>query len=509
LTAKDSSGAADWGPGELDVTPARLPGFVRVSRSDPRYFEFDDNSYFFPIGHNIRSPFDVRTDQQFPWKQRWPEGSAAYSRYFRDMNRNGENFVEIWSAAWSLGLEWTPVSPGYHGIGQYNLRNAWEMDQVMDSADKFGMYLNVVIHNHGKFSTFVDEEWAANPFNIANGGYLSLPEDYFTDPRAVRDFQNLMRYMIARWGYSTRVFAWELWSELNLTGSERVDHRAHRLPEVVEWHRAMGRWFRLADPYRHLVTTHYSGDFRTQNPAITALPEIDHASVDAYHSDPRALRIVNLIRETAVNNNTFEKPVMITEFGGQSMAQQGFDHIDCAHHAALWASTCTPCGGTPLFWWWMIVEEESLYGRYAALARFMKGEDRRGPTKRAGASWDHPEDGGTPRALVTGDNGHARIAVMYYGDDTGMLGWIYDQDRFDFVSEATLKPVTGLSLSIGGLLDGPYRVEFWDTREGKIVETADVEAKNTLIRVALPPLARDMAFKVKPASSQQKKRTLP
>lgn len=503
LTVKDTAGVGKWGPSSFEATPAQLPGYIRVSRLDPRQFEFDDGAYFFPIGHNIRSPFDVRSDQQFPWKQRWPEGSAAYLRYFRDMSRNGENFVEIWSAAWSLGLEWSPISPGYHGIGQYNLRNAWEMDRVLDAADKFGLYLNVVIHNHGKFSTHIDPEWSDNPFNAANGGYLENPEDYFSDPRAVRDFQNLMRYMIARWGHSTRIFAWELWSELNLTGSKRIDHKAHYQPEVVEWHRSMGRWLRWADPYRHLVTTHYSGDFRTQNPEITNLPEIDHASVDAYHSDPHALHIVNLIHETAVYNNAFEKPVLITEFGGQSMAQQGFDHIDCAHHAALWASTCSPLGGTPLFWWWMLIEEESLYGRYAALARFMKDEDRRDPDKRGGASWVPPGNGDLQSVRITGGGGSA--AAMFYGNETDMLGWIYLQDRFDLVSQVNMGPVSNLVLAVKGMRDGRYRVEFWNTREGSVSATVEADVKRGTLNCALPPLPRDMAFKIKALDSPGRK----
>jgi hypothetical protein len=503
LTAKDRAGTSHWGPAEFEATPSRNPGFVRVSRSDPRFFEFDDGSYFFPIGHNIRSPFDVRTDQQFPWKQRWPEGSSAYMRYFRDMSRNGENFVEIWSAAWSLGLEWSPISPGYHGVGQYNLRNAWEMDQVLDAADRFGLYLNVVVHNHGKFSTYVDEEWDDNPFNTARGGYLDLPEEYFSNPRALRDFQNLMRYMVARWGHSTRVFAWELWSELNLTGSRRVDHKAHYQPEVEEWHRTMGRWLRSVDPFRHLITTHYSGDFRTQNPAITALPEIDHASVDAYHSDQRALRIVGLIHETAAYNNAFGKPVVITEFGGQSMAQQGFDHIDAAHHSALWSSTCLTTGGTPLFWWWMLIEEESLYGRYAAIARFMRGEDRRGPEKRSWASWEPDDDSERTRATISG--GRGRIAAICYGNDTDVIGWFYDQDRFQQAGDATVAPSTGLTIIVAGLQGGPYRIEFWDTKDGKVIESADVESSRGILRRDVPPFRRDMAFKVKPQFRAQRK----
>jgi hypothetical protein len=505
LVVRDTVGRSEWGPALLEATPPRTRGYLRVARRDRRYFEFDDGSSFFPIGHNIRSPFDTRTDEQFPWRQRWPEGSTAYLRYFKDMSRNGENFVEVWTAAWSLGLEWSPISPGYHGIGQYNLRNAWEMDQVIDAAERHGIYVNVVIHNHGKFSTYVDEEWSHNPFNRAQGGYLTLPDEYFSDPRAIRDFKNLMRYMIARWGYSPHVFAWELWSELNLTGSERVNHHSHEQPEVVAWHRDIGRWLRTADPYRHLVSSHVSADYRVQNPDIVRLPELDFAAVDAYHDSPEALHIVRLLYETGRYNNAFGKPVLVTEFGGQALAQQGYDHIHCAHHAALWSSTCLPIGGTPLFWWWMIVEEESLYPRYAAVHRFMEGEDRRDPTKLALTPWNDATgdmaDDARIRVSVTPGASGANIAALAYGNDRDVIGWLYLPNRFRKADVSTARAERGATLSVVGLRQGAYRVEFWDTTQGQIVESSEVPSQKTAVECPIPPLVRDIAFKVKPATS--------
>ena len=125
LRARDRGGDEDWGPGTFVATPADHPGFVRVSDEDPRYFAFDNGELFFAIGHNIRSPDDTRMDGAFPWQQRIRETSLSYVRYFRDMEAHGENLVEIWSAPWSLGLEWSSKWFGYHGVGQFNLMHAW------------------------------------------------------------------------------------------------------------------------------------------------------------------------------------------------------------------------------------------------------------------------------------------------------------------------------------------------------------------------------------------------
>jgi hypothetical protein len=497
LTVKDSEGVARWEGGQFDATSPRQPGYVRASRRDPRHFEFDDGSYFFPIGHNIRSPFDVRTDQQFPWKQRWSEGSAAYLRYFRELSRNGANFVEIWAAAWSLGLEWNPIWEGYHGIGQYNLRNAWEMDQVVDSADRLGIYINLVVLNHGRFAEKSDQEWAFNPLNVQAGGYLKETNEFFTNPRALRDFQNMMRYMIARWGYSTRIFAWQLWSELNLAGTGGV----YRKPECVEWHRIAAEMIKTMDPNDHLIATHYSGDYHTQNLDLSRLPSLTHCALDAYHSDKRALHIVTVMGKTADYNNPLGKPVLITEFGGNFAAQQGYKHISDAHHAAIWASTCIPIAGTPCYWWWMIADEENFYPRYGAVSRFMKGEDRRGPDKRfitTYAWWTNSVRSGCAIVMQGGESTNT-LAALAYGTPESLLGWICRDSDFDTADPDGLPGITNAVVELSGVQKGTYTASFWDTKRGRPMFETDATSRNGVLRIAAPPFGRDIAFKVKKA----------
>jgi hypothetical protein len=62
LRVVDPAGAAEWREGSFEATPAGGPGFVRVAAGDRRYFELDTGEPFYPIGHNIRSPYDSRMD---------------------------------------------------------------------------------------------------------------------------------------------------------------------------------------------------------------------------------------------------------------------------------------------------------------------------------------------------------------------------------------------------------------------------------------------------------------
>lgn len=484
LRLRDARGEAVWGPGSFEALPGSLPGHVRVSRRDPRYFEFDNQSVYFPLGHNVRSPSDTRLNSAFPWLQRWTEGTAAYERYFRDMSRHGETFAEVWMAPWSLGLEWSPKWRGYHGVGQYNLMNAWEFDRVLEAAERNGIYLNVVIHNHGKYSTFSDNEWADNPMNAAAGGYLDNPDQFFSHPRAQKDFHNLMRYAIARWGYSTRIFAWQLWSELNLSGTKGEQYKRQ---EVVDWHRLMARAIKDMDPNDHLVSTHVSGDYTAQNTEIVALPELDHVCVDAYYGGTDPLQIVQLMRSTAEFNNPFGKPVLVSEFGGAWDAQ-GLTHLENCLHAGLWASTCTPLAGTPMFWWWGLIEEENLYPQYAALSRFMEGVDRRDTNLvfALPAIWNE----GAPSV---------RVLAQCLRTERKAIGWLYNPVMFGNDEPVQPQTISNAVLRVPGPTGGVFRVEYWDTTRGKSALQTNVAARSDGLTLRVPPFVRDWAFKIRPA----------
>ena len=488
IMADDGWGDADWGPGVLTATPPRLPGFVKVSARDPRFLEFSNGEAYNPVGHNVRSPFDVRMDAAFPWRQRWVRSSSVYEHYLARMAEAGENWTEVWSAAWSLGLEWADTYPWHHGIGQYNMRNAWEMDRVLELAEHHGIYVNFVVHNHGKFSNYWDPEWHENPFNVKMGGYLTKPEEYFTDPRAVRSFRNLMRYIIARWGYSTHIFAWQLWSELDLVGLQKgwtdLENTFLARQETVDWHRQMGRAIQRMDPYDHMISTHVALTYARQNPKVTALPELSLSCVDAYYYTSDPTDIIALLRKTADNGNSYGKPILATEFGGSPHAAPVGQLHDCLH-AGLWSSVALTLAGSPMFWWWQIVEEEDLYGEFAALSRYMKGEDRRDPTLKT-----------APLQVRLKTAATSRFAALSLKNDTRGYGWLYDVQGFSGIRSRRGASGKNLSIVVPDVApDATFAVEFWDTSIGAAVRHARLKAVDGILKIPFPPFRRDIAFK--------------
>ncbi|HQA37561.1 MAG TPA: hypothetical protein PLW27_01560, partial [Kiritimatiellia bacterium] len=435
--------------------------FVRVSRTDRRYFEFDDGSLFYPIGHNTRSATDARMDDKFPWVLRQEEGSTAYRRYFKRMQESGENMAEIWMSAWSLGIEWTEGVSGYHGANDYHMGNAWELDRVIDLAMQHRIYVNLVLNYHGRISTWSDPEWHLHPYNKKTpGGWLDAPLEFFSDARAIEMQRRFCRYTHARWGWAPVVFGYELCSELNLTGHE-THHKTHFEPSVVEWCRTLGAYLKSIDAYGHLVSAHVSNDYRLLNPALCEMTEMDFNPLDAYnnrHPDTPE-RIIDLVVGTAKAGAAYNKPILITEFGGSAMAT-GLENLMIEQHAAIWSGACVPLAGIPMFWWWQVIDENNLYTRYPPVRAFMEGVDPRNPASQM-----------TPATLSADAKGEATAAKRFDAVCTASpdaaRGYIYPAR---FPREGDEPPVgEHLTVTVEGFTPGIYRAEFYDTRTGKSV----------------------------------------
>ena len=94
-------------------------------------------------------------------------------------------------------------------LGKMNLDNSWRLDRVIEIAENLGIYQLLCLTNQTNFNG----GWKTNVFNKANGGILDSPREYFTSDLAMKYLEKRFRYIVARWGYSTSVFSWNLWNE--------------------------------------------------------------------------------------------------------------------------------------------------------------------------------------------------------------------------------------------------------------------------------------------------------
>jgi len=428
------------GPG----TSPNQRGFLRRSKIDGRYFEFDNGDFFYPIGQNVC----------------W---ATDHEPYFKKMAAHGENFARIWMCPWHLPLELRDE------VGKYNLESAKAMDRLVSLAEQYGIYLQIVIEYHGMVR---DDSWGENPYNQANGGPCKRAQDFFVNGDARRLFKQRLRYLAARWGYSTHILAWELFNETDLT-------KHYDPSEVVRWHREMGGHLKSMDAQKHLVTTScYNETFANE---LWKQWPIDFAQVHRYTPD-----VMSFVIQTATEKEDLNKPYFIGEFGRGWTADADQKDTEGAHlHAGLWGSFMTQAAGAAMVWWWdTYVDPQNLYRHHQALAAFAKGEDRRGKDYE-------------PVRLTAQAPGYKKVDVSGLLSSTRCLLWLYRKDDPKTPAPPGVPRIPeNTTLRLSGMWPGDYVIEFWDTYREAAPQRTETKCTDGSLAIVFPEAEKDIACKV-------------
>ncbi|NKB69711.1 MAG: DUF5060 domain-containing protein [Candidatus Latescibacteria bacterium] len=456
LEATDFDGSSSTQAAGFTCVETGRRGFLRP---EGRYLRFDDGSPFFALGENMG----------------WGDFSnpiGDYQDWLDDLAAHGGNYIRTWMASWGFALEWSDT-----GLGDYRRRQhrAWQLDWLIEHAGAQGIYIQLVLHNHGQVSSRVNPQWADNPYNTANGGPAARPGDFFTDTRARQLVERRLRYIVARWGYATSVMAWELFNEVDWT-----DNYDDRQGDIAQWHADMGRFLKRVDPNGHLVTTSLG---RSQpNAAVWDKAAIDITQVHYYDldADPqqRQWELTGDFRAAQV------KPVMLGEFCFQDPEQARLqDPTGIYLHNTLWASAFSGALGAAAIWWWdNYIEPQDLYYHFTGLARFMDQVDL------AGSQF-------VPRQLHTNSEQLRGFALQ--GEDQ-TLGWL-QQRAYNWRAVGEEGPPASLAEGVvqlaGMARDGLYDIEWWDTASGTVVARQEGEAIDGILGLEAPSLEWDLAFK--------------
>lgn len=333
IKVSDRSGTVRSKPLTFSATSSQQPGFIRVSRESPRYFAFDDGRPYFAVGENVC------------WSgQRTP--LADYTAWFKGLGAAGGNWARLWLAFNEKGLEWMPrptPKPGvgtYLGLGRYSPGNAWRLDEVVRLARENGVFLMFCLGTYGEFTTggyFNEGGWESNPYNARNDGPCAQPADFWTNAEARRLYKHRLRYLIARWGYSPNVFAWEFWNEVPET------------PATAAWVAEMAAYLKSHDPNHHLVSTTYG------NAPTWKIPDIDFTMTHMYGQAGHTADFTHQIQHDAHLAWAFNKPYLLAEFGIDW--QTGDERWDRPRsglnmHNGAWAAMLSGAAGTAMLWYW-------------------------------------------------------------------------------------------------------------------------------------------------------------
>jgi hypothetical protein len=449
-------------PLRFKVTAANHHGFVRVDPENSGYFVFDDGQIFLPIGSNV-AWYDGR-------------GMIAYDTWLAKMAENGANFGRVWLATWGFAPEWNDT-----GLGNYAARQSrsWQLDYLLNLAEQKNIYLMLCLLNHGQFSSGTDPEWDKNPFNVANGGFLKEPLEFFSHPQARKLFQQKLRYIIARWGYSTHLFAWEWWNEVNLTdglGDEKV---------LTPWLNEMYAYLKPLDPYGHLVTNSHSsssrGDESYWNAGGIGLVQIHKYNLVDW-AEFMSKNIAEMRQYT-------QKPILYGEYG----LQQGcaIDRTGVHFHEGLWGGVFSGSAGTGMLWFWdQYIEKFNLYHHFLGISKFLAGEELHREQLRP-AMLESSTAKIEAYALVGAGKALVWIKSLRYSyrevENLALQYGIGKKVVFPEVKKATV--------TIPHLAPGAYRIEQWDTVTGKVLARKQLPVRGDLV-LELPNFKQDLAYKI-------------
>ncbi len=342
--------------------------------------------------------------------------------------------------------------------GYYNPLDCFIVDELLNAAENAGLYLQLTL--------------------ITRDLYMGALQDPQSPPyaQAIADAKKLFRYAVARWGYSTRVAAWEYFNEID-----------PRLP-TERFYEELGRFLEQIDPYRHLRTT----STWHPSPKDWKHPQLDVAQShhylrpdlkEAFRDEVAGgLKPIGFLLE-----HTQGKPAFLAEFG---LAENNFQRSaymtqdrELVHfHNALWMSALSGTAGTAAFWWWEQLDQMDAYRHYRPLADFVADI----PWTTAG--FQKIDATATEGVRVVGLAGKDR--AYFWVQNTQATWWNLVVER------RRPNPIQNATVEIRSLAEGTYQAQWWDTNSGKPLAKTPASTHAGRLRLAVPPFQRDIACKV-------------
>lgn len=468
------------------VTPSANPGFLKVSHTDSSYLEYENGDLFLGIGHNMNG---------WEWFGEYPNGHANnggtydYDQWLQSLSDNGGNMTHF-DFGEGDQIEWT--QDGWDGLVRYNQERAWKMDYIFDKASSVDISYFVALWHWEDFDAddaggWPHWGWNRNPYNLNNGGPSGGLIGFFNNSQAISLQKKLLRYIIARWGYSPNLIGWELWNEVDTMfyshGLNPFDHEE----TIDQWNEEMSSYIKEVDVHDHLVTTTYGSIHMGRN--TWSLDNIDIAPLHHYSFyNPEAglnhgkfeteKTLLEITRNRLVLAN---KPTLFTEFSLEpgGFEQRNNDSEGIAFHNQLWTSLMSKSLGTAMHWnWGSYIHPKNLDTHYLPIRNFFSGVDLRG--------MEH---------FYNFDSTRQYYFTGLKSSDKALV-WIVNK-YYNYLNKElySSNPVTNQSINIPELNDGRYKIKTIDTYSGETIDEIEKNVAGDLV-VNLPDFQKDIALKI-------------
>ena len=439
----------------LSILPSRNHGFLNISTRDSRYLSFQDGSPYFAVGENV-AWYDAG-------------GTYDYDKWFYRLSSAGATYARVTLSPWSLALETRST-----GLGNYRRRlaRAWQLDYVLNAATHYGIYLVISLLNSDVYRSHNGSGWRENPYNARNGGPLKSPSEVFTDGRARVLFERLAAYVIARWGWSPNVLAWELWNEADL-----VD--GYPAKAANAWQEHMYAFINSLDGPRHLITSSYARTANTLLDFSQSHLYLNQVPSASQHLVPALSRLAHEFPDTRPI-----KPWLVGELGVDSRSARATaldDPSGIVFHDGLWATTVSGSFGTAMSWWWDTYIDRTgarFYDMLGSLAKFVHD-----------VPWDR-------EAFVS-----ARVSATSRGEPLSAEGLSGQMDVLVWVRSRSVQwyhhkdvLVSSAAVSLSGLHSACWQAKILNTRSAQMLRTSRVLSSKGTTRISLPSFTDDIAI---------------
>jgi hypothetical protein len=468
LTAKNGDqGVTAEVPGFVCTAASERHGYLRISPHNSLYFEFDDETPFCAVAMDKAMGSVSQFEHIYG---RFAEAGGNFNRLF--LTHGNLNVME--RVVDSSRLD--------KGVGKLNLEYCWCVDQTLELREQLGIYHMLTLTNQTNFRTG-NGGWDANVYNVKNGGFLNKPGEYFTDQRAQRVFEHLLRYAVARWGASTSVFSWDLWNEVSAA-------EGFQPATAARWHQRMARYLRSVDEAKHVIHTNFG--HLNSFAEIDGLPEMELVSTNIY-----AVKDVAQISEVWTKRliGQFGKPYMLTEYGiGHNMGAAGYAPHDPERvmvHNGLWSPLLSGSAGTGMAWDWNWLDDDHFYRYIQAAAQAVQDipfsrRTWRDVQVQAFEFADASRGPSYADTLIEGFPGNYILIWLKHPE----FNWMYR--RMGMTSDE--QPAGRLTL--GNVPVGTWSAQWIDTVEAQSIRQESVTAKDSILRLQTRPTARSLVVRL-------------
>lgn len=351
--------------------PTEGKGYVEISRENPAYFQFSDESPYIPVGLNMISPGGKYRNN--PDSALWEMG-----QWMKKLSDNGGNYIRIWlsSPFWDIEDQ---------KAGQYSVEKAARIDKLLEMAEKYNIRVKMTFEH---FRSLTMEEnpqsWAVKSvYHTSNGGPLDSIRQYIATEKGRKLFIDKLDFYKNLYGSNTTVFGWELWNEMNAVKGPQDE-------VFISWNKQMLDETKKRFPENLVMQSLGSFDADRVRPLykeVMLLPGNQVAQVHRYLDLGASLETCHMPMDIICSSAIEEirsynpgKPVILAETGAVEPKHSGpskFYPVDTAGillHDILFAPFFSGAAGAGMSWHWdSYVEKNNLWYHFGRFSEAIKG----------------------------------------------------------------------------------------------------------------------------------------